>query len=482
MSFTLSDSTLEWTFRLCDIGTWEYYPHSQSLRWSKHTYDIHDLDTDIDVTMEKAIAFYLPEDQRVIRAMVSGCVEDGNSFDVQLSIKTNFGVTKRVRAIGRRVQDESGLVKLEGVVQDISPIISMMASSQFARKRQEEYFKILEKTSILAETDERGRIIFVNDLFCEISGYTREELIGQDHRLLNSGFHPKSFFVEMWRTIAAGREWKGQIKNRAKDGSFYWVDTLIHPIHNEAGAITGYLAIRKDISKEKEKLEIDIKTARMLSLGEASAQIMHDVMTPLAVIQGAEYRLKKIKLPTEAKGLVQPLAEQINESVERIKGIFHDMREMLHEDVRMSCIRLSDVIQDSLKLLQPLLDRKGIPVEILSNGECTIGSRSLLIQVFSNLIKNAIEAIEELPEPWIRIETVHVGKYTFVRFIDAGRGIPPDIQKHMFDALFTTKHGKGGSGIGLGLCLKVMQIHGGEIRVNDKSENTEIDLIFEGNC
>lgn len=114
----------------------------------------------------------------------------------------------------------------------------------------------LDQSAIVAMTDEKGIITFVNDQFCELSKYSREELIGQNHHILNSGFHPKSYFENMWKVIGDGDIWKGDICNRAKDNSIYWVQTTIVPLLNERGKPYQYIAIRVDITAQKSMEKI----------------------------------------------------------------------------------------------------------------------------------------------------------------------------------------------------------------------------------
>lgn len=169
----------------------------------------------------------------------------GVEFDMEFRTQHKSGAIRHVHARAKPIvsfdQAISGFV---GTVEDIT-------EQQKLRIENSALLNTIRAKFIMSITNARGDIVEVNDSFCEISQYSREELIGCNHRIVNSGVHPSNFFSDVWQTIANGKSWRGEICNRAKDGSLYWVDSVITPFFNSAGTIDRYISIRTDITARK---------------------------------------------------------------------------------------------------------------------------------------------------------------------------------------------------------------------------------------
>jgi PAS domain S-box-containing protein len=168
----------------------------------------------------------------------------------------------RVRKDGTRYQAEVVITALRDEAGNLRGF-SQVTRDITARKEAEEALRTslrgmadlkaaLDESAIVSTTDQHGKITYANERFCEISGYYMEELLGQDHRILNSGYHTKEFFKDLWSTIARGEVWRGEIRNQSRVGSHYWVDTTIVPFMDEAGEPDHYFAISNDITEYKE--------------------------------------------------------------------------------------------------------------------------------------------------------------------------------------------------------------------------------------
>lgn len=340
----------------------------------------------------------------------------------------------------------------------------------------------LDQSTIVAITDQRGIITFVNDEFCRISKYAREELLGHDHRIINSGYHPKEFIRDLWTTIASGQVWKGELRNLAKDGSIYWVDTTIVPFLNSEGKPYQYVAIRHEITQLKlaeaqilqQAAELQ-RTAQLSFVGELAAGLAHEIKNPLAGIQGA------VDILIRRRDKNDPEREALEGMRHEVQRIDNTVRALLDRSrPRQLSVRtrpLADVVARAVSLARAQLTgatTRGnrVTIEFESPAEPILLpiDPAQIEDAVLNLIINAIEAIEGDGQVKIRIaesETDPAGEFgdeAIVEISDNGRGITEEDLARIFNPFFTTR--PGGTGLGLPAVRRIARAHGGRVEVN----------------
>ncbi len=323
----------------------------------------------------------------------------------------------------------------------------------------------LDQSAIVATTDVAGRIKSANDKFCEISKYARDELIGQDHRILNSGHHPKAYIRALWRTIAQGQVWRGELRNRAKDGTCYWVDTTIVPFLDERGHPWQYMAIRYDITERKRQEALLREQAALARVGEMAAVVAHEVRNPIAGIRGA-LQIIASRLPAGSRDV-----SVLKDVVARLDGLNDIVDDLLvfarQRGLTLGRVQLRPLLVSVASWLRQDASMGALDIDIRGEDLAVDADAELLRIVFSNLLLNAAQAMDRRGRIVIQLRICGDAHCEIV-IEDEGPGIPADARGRIFDPFFTTK--TRGTGLGLPTAKRIIELHGGAIEVDCPAE------------
>jgi len=330
----------------------------------------------------------------------------------------------------------------------------------------------IDQSAIVAITDVKGTIKYVNDTFCKISKYSREELLGQDHRIVNSGYHPKEFMQNLWQTIGNGRIWHGEIRNRAKDGSIYWVDTTIVPFLDARGKPYQYMAIRYEITARKRSEELLREQTALARLGQMAAVVAHEVKNPIAGIRGA------LQVIASRMSAEQPrdraVVGDIIGRLDALNAIVEDLLLFARpRKIRAESVDIAALINNTADLLRRDPALAGVELRLNGAGSIARADREQLQIVFQNVLMNAAQAMGGRGA--IDVTIVNGDTNCRVSIADHGPGMPSEVRAKAFEAFFTTKH--RGTGLGLPIANRIVEAHGGQMEIDTPASGGTVVTI-----
>ena len=340
-------------------------------------------------------------------------------------------------------------------------------------KSEKRLKSLTEKYIISSTTDINGNITDVSQAFCDISQYTREELIGKPHNIIRHPDMPKSAFKDLWDTIKRGQPWQGKVVNLKKDGGYYWVYANIEPLLDKQGKVEGYAAVRLDITdsvhlkEELERSQLKDKTmlhqSKLAQMGEMISMIAHQWRQPLSAISSnSSDLLMKVMLERYDKDYFSLKLEKIDELSQFLSKTIDDFRGFYKEDKEKVEIEFSKMVEGSLNIVSTSIENRNI--KIITNFRCEnkVNTYSNEVrQVILNLIKNAEDILLEnkIREPFISLKTYTDSTYSFLEVNDNGGGIPDYVMEKIFDPYFSTKTQKDGTGLGLYMSKTIIEEH-----------------------
>lgn len=452
-----------------DIGIWDWDIKHNLLVWDDRMLELYGTTAaSFDKKMETWKTFIHKEDLGLFEEFIRQALISNKKDNVVYRIVRPDKTVRYLRISAIVLRDSEGRpIRLIGTNWDITESKNLEISL-----RDQKW--AIDQHSIVAITDVSGKITYANDKFCEISKYSREELLGQDHRILNSGYHSREFFRELWQTIARGKVWKGEVRNKAKDGSFYWVDATIVPFLNAEGKPYQYLAIRTDITKRKAAEE-DLINA-MNAKSDFTSMVSHELRTPLTVIKESVAIVEDGtagQLNPDQKDFLETAKRNIDRLGRLINAVLdYQKLEAQRMEFLIEPHDINSIVKEIVTEFDLPVKNRGLKLETnLCAGVPLLPiDKDKIVQVLHNLMSNALKFTSA---GTISVSTERLGDNAVkVSVRDSGVGIKEEDYEKLFKSFSQISHGNnrqtGGTGLGLVLCKKIIEHHKGQIGVSSE--------------
>ncbi len=377
-----------------------------------------------------------------------------------------------------------------GIVSYGSAMSKFISNSLQEKKIAEEQKKALDAAAIVVITDTQGKINYVNEKFTKTTGFSKEEILYKDHRVINSGYHSKEFFRELWKTILSGNVWRGEIKNKRKDGSLYWVDSTIVPMKDEKNKIFQYIAIRHEITERKlleEKL-IKAKDEAIAARAEADAAVQakarflanmsHEIRTPMNGIIGmSNLLLSNVSDPigVERLKIIQNCGNSLLDLINDVLDF--SKLEVDKVELEKRPFPINDIAKEIVEMLSTRASEKGITLSYKPDDNVPnwfSGDVTRFRQILTNLVSNAIKFTEVgRVEISSKAKTIGDGIWEIQFAVkDSGIGISHHVKNRLFQSFSqvdaSTTRRFGGTGLGLAICKGLCEKMGGSIWVESE--------------
>ncbi len=426
----------------------------------------------------------LPESLPLLAQALKCLLEGGTLRPVEFQAELPGGNRASLEATLRLVKHTGDQMVLECIARDITE-----------RKRMEDKLRQLSRAieqcpSSIFLTNIRGEIEYANPKFVKLTGYSPEEVIGQNARILQSGETPRAVYKALWETILAGGEWQGEMRNRKKNGEFFWVRACISPITNQDGAITHFLSISEDITEQRHLEERLRHAQKMESVGQLASGVAHDFNNILTVIQGHAMLLTEGQhLDADTMHSLKQIAESSRRAAELTRQLLAFSRKQI---LKARPLDLNHLLGNLTGMLGPLLGEPiQLQLEYAPDLPPTLADSTMIEQVIMNLAVNSRDA---MPRGGVlRIATFRhqelagqngntglaAGEYVGLRVSDTGCGMDRRTLSRIFEPFFTTKEVGKGTGLGLSTVYGIVKQHGGSIDVDSEpNQGTTFKVYF----
>ena len=410
---------------------------------------------------------------------------DGKSeFEIEFRLKSSGGSYRWFRSKGKALFDhDSKPFRMSGSFADITNIKNKESQLKSALESAVAYQFALNKVSIVISVDCDGKIDSVNDQFTKTTGYTIDDIKGENIYFIFGKAYKKTVVDKIWSSLKQGVTWEGTLKNKTKDDRDFWVDMYAVPLTQAVDNIC-YMFIAHDKTNEvqiMEELEEEriktLQSSKLAAIGEMAGGIAHEINNPLAIIHGYASNMKTMIENNDiesSKILVNKIVNTTDRIAKIVKSLKTFSRSSEHDIFQK--VDFIEVMNDTLTFCYEKLKRNNIDLNIEKPSDsCMVLCRQVEVaQVFLNLVNNACDALEHADQKLLNIKIKYLkNNELMVSVIDTGSGIDHTIKDKVLNPFFTTKEIGKGTGLGLSISKKIIDSHNGVLNFKSKPGHTE---------